>query len=419
MPVTTDYHTIAAPESSAGPLRLAVFGWVQHGGGSVSSANHQLCGALLAAGHELDLYATAGFVPDPGYDSERFTYLPIDARLRRELCPGLFPPGLRPLVASLAGRRSTYRYLDHGVIVARSRHAERPYDAMLFLGVTPRETLEDVPTIAWAQCAPQNELRAVRGLAGPVRRVSGLVAYLKLRLYYEVKDHLVWGWARRHHLVLASHRARDEAVRFGVPEERVCVTPCAVDLDQFTPASIPSGATRRVVCIGRLDPRKRIDLLVDAVTLLARRRNDFHVEVIGRDGYIPGWSAFVERAARGLPLTYTPAVPQSDILERLRHADLLVQPSECEEFGFAVAEALACGVPVVTGPTNGTGEWAPADGSESFDHYEPESLADAIDRALDLSRDPEARGACRAAAAAFAADRVAERIIQHLRSTQA
>jgi glycosyltransferase involved in cell wall biosynthesis len=382
----------------------------------VSSAHYQLCKALIAADHELDLYAVAGYVPDPGYDSKSFGYVPIEARPRRELRLSACPHSLRPLVALLAGRRATDRYLDRGIIVARSHHADRPYDAMLFLGTTPRQTLDHVPTIVWAQCSPRNELRAVRGLAGPVRRISGIGAYLKLRLYYEVKDHLVWGWARRHHLVLASRRAMDEAVEFGVPSGRVCVAPYAIDLDRFAPCSIPTGMTRRVLCIGRLDPRKRIDLLVDAVALLARRRNDFHVEVIGRDGYIPGWSAFVEQAAGGLPLTYTPALPQAEILIRLQGADIVVQPSEREEFGHAVAEALACGVPVVTGPTNGTGEWTPASGSARFDRYEPESLADAIDRALELSRDPAARAACRSAAGAFAAHRVAERIIEHIRA---
>jgi glycosyltransferase involved in cell wall biosynthesis len=289
---------------------------------------------------------------------------------------------------------------------------------MLFLGTTPRGTIEEIPAVVWAQCAPQNELRAVRGLAGPVRRVSGLRPYVKLRLYYEVKDRLVWGWARRHHLVLASRQAKEDAVAFGVPRRRICVAPYPIDLDRFTPQPIPNGTTRRILCIGRLDPRKRVDLLVDAVALLATRRRDFHVEVIGRDGYIPGWSAFVERAAAGLPLTYTKALPQSEILERLSQADVLVQPSEREEFGHAVAEALACGVPVVTGPTNGTGEWAPTDGSVRFDRYEPQELADALDRALSISRDPEARGACRRASHAFAADRVAATLVQHLRSAK-
>ncbi|MGO9899330.1 MAG: glycosyltransferase family 4 protein [Solirubrobacteraceae bacterium] len=257
----------------------------------------------------------------------------------------------------------------------------------------------------------------MRGLSKPIARVSGRAAYLKLRLYYEVKDRLVWGWARHHHLILASWLGRQQAIAFGVPAERICIAPYPIDLQRFTVGEIPSGATRRVLCIGRLDPRKRIDLLVDAVAILARRRADFRVEVIGRDGYIAGWSALVQEAGRHLPITYTPAVPQSEIVVRLREADVVVQPSEQEEFGHAVAEALACGIPVVTGPTNGTGAYAPPSGSASFEHYTPDSLADAIDRALDISRDPSARAACRSAAEAFAADRVASTVLEFIRQS--
>jgi GT2 family glycosyltransferase len=291
-----------------------------------------------------------------------------------------------------------------------------PYDAVLFLGMPPRSTIDGVPTFVWPECGPQTELDAVRGLSAPVARVSGRAAYLKLRLYYEVKDRLVWGWARCHHLIVASWLGRQQAIAFGVPAERICVAPYPIDLRRFTVGEIPRGPTRHVLCVGRLDPRKRIDLLVDAVAILARRRNDFRVDVIGRDGYLPGWSELVREAGRKLPITYTGGVPQSQIVERLRDADVVVQPSEHEEFGHAVAEALACGIPVVTGPTNGTGAYAPRGGSAKFDLYTPDSLADAIERALAISRDPSARAACRTAAEAFAADRVATTVSEFIRS---
>jgi glycosyltransferase involved in cell wall biosynthesis len=285
---------------------------------------------------------------------------------------------------------------------------------MLFLGMPPRSTIDGVPTFVWPECGPKTELDAVRGLSKPIARVSGRAAYLKLRLYYEVKDRLVWDWARRNHLIVASWLGRQQAIRYGVPAERILVVPYPIDLQRFTVSEISSRDTRRVLCIGRLDPRKRIDLLVDAVSILARRRSDFQVEVIGRDGYLPGWSGLVQAAGRSLPITYTGAVPQSQVIERLRDADILVQPSEHEEFGHAVAEALACGIPVVTGPTNGTGAYAPASGSARFERYTPDSVADAIDRALAICRDPSARAACRAAAEEFAAERVANTVSEFI-----
>lgn len=388
-------------------MRLAAYGLVRDGAGSVPSAHFLLCRALLQAGHHLDLYADPGYIPDPRYEDTRYRYVGLDVEARRPITNSRLPAELRLLVDSLAGRRHGHRSRETAIALARARHSVCPYDAVLFLGMPPRSTIDGVPTFVWPECGPRTELDAVRKLSKPIARVSGHAAYLKLRLYYEVKDRLVWGWARRHHLIVASWLGRQQALAFGVPSERICVAPYPIDLQRFTVGEIPSGATRRVLCVGRLDPRKRIDLLVDAVAILARRRNDFRVEVVGRDGYLPGWSALVQEAGRNLPITYVRGVPQSQIIERLRAADVVVQPSEQEEFGHAVAEALACGIPVVTGPTNGTGAYAPVGASANFDLYTPGSLADAIDRALAISRDQSARAACRTAAEAFAADRVA------------
>jgi glycosyltransferase involved in cell wall biosynthesis len=396
-------------------LTLAVFGWVQEDGGSVSSAHFQLCRALLDAGHQLDFFADPSFISRPDYDAPGFNYVPIQVDFRYEVDPGHFWPGVRRGVATLNGMRRMRRFFKHGIIVARSRHQIRPYNAVLYLGTPPGPTISGVPTVVWPQSAPQNELLAIRGLARSIIRVSGLHAYLKLRLFYEVKDRLSWNWARRHNLILASHAARDEAIAFGVPPDRICVAPYPIDLTRFSPQAVPSGPVRRVLCVGRLDPRKRLDLLVDAVAVLASRRGDFQVDVIGRDGYVPGYRTLVEHASRELPMTYTGAIAQSEVIRLLHQADVVVQPSEHEEFGHAVAEALACGIPVVTGPTNHTAEYAPLGSSASFDGYNRGSLADAIDRALNISRDADARAACRTAAGAFAADRVAATVAAFVR----
>jgi glycosyltransferase involved in cell wall biosynthesis len=399
-------------------MRLAAYGLVRDGAGSVPSAHFLLCRALVEAGHHLDLYAEPDYIPNPGYEGSRYRYVPLDVEPVRTVNGAYLPADLRLLAGSLAGRQQGHRAREIAIAVARARHSMCPYDAMLFLGMPPRSTIEGVPTFVWPECGPQTELDAVRGLSDPIARVSGRTSYLKLRLYYEVKDRLVWDWARRNHLIVASWLGRQQAIAYGVPAERVCVAPYPIDLQRFASGEIPSGATRRVLCVGRLDPRKRIDLLVDAVAILARRRNDFCVEVIGRDGYLPGWSALVQEAGHHLPIKYTDAVPQSQIIARLREADVLVQPSEKEEFGHAVAEALACGIPVVTGPTNGTGAYAPAGGSAKFERYTPDSLASAIERALAISRDPTARAACRSAAEAFAADRVATTVVEFIRRAQ-
>jgi glycosyltransferase involved in cell wall biosynthesis len=61
---------------------------------------------------------------------------------------------------------------------------------------------------------------------------------------------------------------------------------------------------------------------------------------------------------------------------------VLVQPSEQENFGFSVAEALAAGRAVVVGPTNGTADYVGSAGY-AFTDYRAESVADAMEGALE------------------------------------
>jgi glycosyltransferase involved in cell wall biosynthesis len=57
--------------------------------------------------------------------------------------------------------------------------------------------------------------------------------------------------------------------------------------------------------------------------------------------------------------------------------DVLVQPSDEENFGSSVAEALACGVPAIVGATNGTGDYL-CERSMRLPDDDPNSLATAI-----------------------------------------
>ena len=87
-------------------------------------------------------------------------------------------------------------------------------------------------------------------------------------------------------------------------------------------------------------------------------------------------------------LTYVPRMSRDDVRALLRRTAVLVQPSEDEDFGSSVAESLACGTPVVVGPTNGTGEYVD-EGGVHFERYDAGSVAAAITEALDrLAEDP-------------------------------
>ena len=71
--------------------------------------------------------------------------------------------------------------------------------------------------------------------------------------------------------------------------------------------------------------------------------------------------------------TFTDFLPQNEVAERLRGADVLVQPSLTEACPLPVAEAMACGKPVVGSRVGGI----------------PELVADGVTGILAESANPE------------------------------
>jgi glycosyltransferase involved in cell wall biosynthesis len=183
-------------------------------------------------------------------------------------------------------------------------------------------------------------------------------------------------------VALSEHAA--EGFRRWLGVDPVVIAP-PVDLDAFRPG--PGRAeTPTVLCSAdRTQPRKRVDLLVEAV-----RRMDGVRLVLDRKGP-PLSEPFVELR----DLDDRAALAQAN-----REAHVAALPSWGEAFGMVLTEAMACGTPAV-GPTEELFD-RPGVGV-AFTGEDPAELAAALERAM-AEADPEA---CRARAGDFSAERCA------------
>jgi glycosyltransferase involved in cell wall biosynthesis len=114
---------------------------------------------------------------------------------------------------------------------------------------------------------------------------------------------------------------------------------------------VPSGSapldlpSRYVLAVGTIEPRKGIDVLVDAVAAL----DDVVLVLAGQ----PGWGGIdpvALAAERGLPadrLRMLGKVSDAELATALRQASVLAVPSLAEGFGLGLLEAMAAGIPVV------------------------------------------------------------------------
>jgi glycosyltransferase involved in cell wall biosynthesis len=106
---------------------------------------------------------------------------------------------------------------------------------------------------------------------------------------------------------------------------------------------------RLVVFLGRLTRVKGLDLLIPAVASVIRQIDDVHLVIAGPDdeGYGAVLSGLLAQAGIDKHTTRVGMLHGQEKLELLVDTDVWVLPSRMENFGMAVVEAMACGLPVV------------------------------------------------------------------------
>ena len=126
---------------------------------------------------------------------------------------------------------------------------------------------------------------------------------------------------------------------------------------QRSPYAAP-GQPLRVLYVGSLGQRKGLSYLFEAARLCGR---SIELSVLGVKPAEP--CAALERALAAH--RWLPSLPHAEVLEEMRHSDVLVFPSLFEGFGLVILEAMAQGVPVITTPHT-AGPDIIADGVDGF-----------------------------------------------------
>lgn len=170
---------------------------------------------------------------------------------------------------------------------------------------------------------------------------------------------------------------------------RGVVVPLGINLEDYT--AFPAKGTFRdryprigdskiVLYLGRLNFKKGLDILVEAISDIVRTDRKVHLVIAGLDniGYgrkVKGW---VDACEIGDKVTFTGLLLGQDKLAAFRDADVFALPSHSENFGIAVVEAMACGLPVVISDRVNIWQEVKRAGAGTVTSLDPDEVAKAI-----------------------------------------
>lgn len=142
------------------------------------------------------------------------------------------------------------------------------------------------------------------------------------------------------------YRCNEVVVNFGTS------TPsgCAQDQRRAFLSRFPQLQDKRLMLfLGRIHPKKGCELLIKAFAQTASLDDSLHLVMAGPDQ--TGWQAELRRLTQNLNIerrvTWTGMLSGNLKWGAFNAAEVFVLPSHQENFGVAVVEALACGVPVL------------------------------------------------------------------------
>lgn len=141
--------------------------------------------------------------------------------------------------------------------------------------------------------------------------------------------------------------------------------------------------TRRdfVLCVGTIEPRKNIPVLLRAFGIVRERRPLALVIAGGRGWHYDDILEMPRRLGLGDDVVFTGYVNEQNLLDLYNCASAVVYPSLYEGFGLPVVEAMACGAPLIISDIPSLREVA-GDAALAFPPDDHEALAALLERVL-------------------------------------
>lgn len=387
------------PSAEHGPssaFRIAYVGPAPTPGGGVAGAAWLIVRGLAELGCAVDCFLTG----IPGDVSAQLHTLPgvrvvhIDTRWRwdRWYSRGRMMTVLTGNVATAVGRRRLTRELA-------SAHDDRPYDVLYQFSTIEvfglRRSLDRLPPLVMQPsthiAGELSWFRAERELARrcePRSRLMLVDAFLAYRARRQ-----------RHDIHLAGHiiaisRAFGKALvcDYGIDPAKLSVVPYPIDLEEYSYRTVDRANRKlQIGFVSRISARKGIETITELSHRLSDCAGDVELQLVGGHTL---WSDYRPLLSDLNPTvaTYRGPLPHDELPNYFSRLDVLLHPAKYEPFGLVIAEALACGTPVVATDQVGAIEGVNRTCCAVVPNSDIDGLEEAVRAMLERMRSDESEG---------------------------
>jgi glycosyltransferase involved in cell wall biosynthesis len=165
-----------------------------------------------------------------------------------------------------------------------------------------------------------------------------------------------------------------------ISEREVRVIPNMVETNFFTPVPRETSGGFSFLSVGNLVPVKGFDVLIAAFAAAFRHAPATVLRIVGDGPDRNVLVALTEKCGVAGQITFRGALDREGVRDEMRHADAFVSSSRVETFGIAVAEAMACGLPIVATRSGAPEEFVGSDAGILVEPDDREALAAALVR---------------------------------------
>jgi glycosyltransferase involved in cell wall biosynthesis len=184
-------------------------------------------------------------------------------------------------------------------------------------------------------------------------------------------------------ITVTGERMRAGLIERGVPRQKIRILPHCIDTERFSPGSAEPDLD--IVSVGQLIPRKRMDVVIEAVALLRDRGITVRAGILGAGPLEKELARQIEERKVGDRVELLGY--RNDVEAVVRRARIFALVSDWEGVPFAMIEAICAGlVPVVT-DVGTISDWIRDDDNGHIVPVgDPRALADVVER---LKKDPD------------------------------